>query len=42
MSDFLESTSLLFGRFHSRDYGKVAVVPETAVAMAAGQLTVRA
>ena len=42
MSDFLESTSLLFGRFHSRDYGKVAIVPEIAVATAAGQFTVRA
>jgi len=42
MSDHLESTALTFGRFRSRDYVKLALVPEYTSATANGPLTIRA
>lgn len=42
MDDFLRSTSLIFGKFHTRRYAKAAVVPELAFASAAGKVTARA
>lgn len=42
MRDSLRSTSLTFGRFNSRDYVKLAVIPEYEMATTAGQLTLRA
>jgi hypothetical protein len=42
MRDNLESTALTFGRFKSRDYLKLAVVPEYSTATANGPVTLRA
>lgn len=42
MRDQLESTSLTFGRFHTRQYLKFAAVPEFSFAPAAGKLQLRA
>ena len=42
MRDSLESTALTFGRFHTRDYLKVAVVPEHEFDTTGGKLTLRA
>ena len=42
MRDSLESTSLTFGRFHTRDYLKVAVVPEREIDTTGGKLKLRA
>ena len=42
MRDSIESTSLIFGRFKSRDYLKLAVVPEYTAATANGPVTLRA
>jgi len=42
MHDALESTSLTFGRFNTRDYLKLALVPEREFVAAAGKVTVRA
>jgi len=42
MSDNIESTALTFGRFRSRDYVKLALVPEYTSATANGPITVRA
>lgn len=41
MCDDLQSTSLTAGRFHSRDYVKLSVVPQYTTEIPAGQLTVR-
>ena len=42
MWDSLESTSLTFGRFHTRSYLKLAAVPEYEFAAAGGKLKLRA
>jgi len=42
LSDALESTALTFGRFRTRDYVKLALVPERRFALAAGRFAVRA
>jgi vitamin B12 transporter len=42
MRDSLESTALTFGRFHTRDYLKVAAVPECEFATTSGKLKLRA
>ncbi len=42
MRDSLKSTSLTFGRFHTRDYLKVAVVPEHEIDTTDGKLKLRA
>lgn len=42
MHDSLESTSLTFGRFRTRDYLKVALVPEREFATTTGKVKVRA
>lgn len=42
LSDKIESTSLTFGPYRSRDYLKVAVIPEYAADVSAGKLTLRA
>jgi hypothetical protein len=42
LHDDIRSTSLTFGPFNSRDYWKIAVVPEYTAATAAGRLTWRA
>lgn len=42
LNDRLESTSLTFGPYTSRDYVKIAVVPEYATDVTAGRLTLRA
>jgi outer membrane receptor protein involved in Fe transport len=41
-TDFLKSTSLIFGRFHTRTLEKVALVPETSWSVAGGELTLKA
>jgi hypothetical protein len=41
MRDSLQSTSLTFGRFTSRDYLKLSVIPEYTAATSAGQLSIR-
>ncbi len=42
MRDSLQSTSLTFGRFRTRDYYKVTLVPERDYGVSAGQLKLRA
>lgn len=42
MSDHLRSTALTFGRFSSRDYLRLAVMPELVRDIAAGKLTLQA
>lgn len=42
LSDRLESTALTFGRFRTRDYFKVSVVPDHTSDTTAGRLTLRA
>lgn len=42
MADSLESTSLTFGRFHTRDYYKVSLIPEYSTEIPAGRLVLRA
>ena len=42
LSDSLQSTALTFGRFSTRDYFKVSVVPEYATDTSVGRLTLRA
>jgi hypothetical protein len=42
MRDSLQSTSLTFGRFRTRDYYKVTFVPQRDFAVAAGRLNLRA
>jgi outer membrane receptor for ferrienterochelin and colicin len=42
MGDQLASTSLTFGRFHTRSYLKLAAVPEIATETSAGRLQLRA
>jgi outer membrane receptor protein involved in Fe transport len=42
MRDSLQSTSLTFGRFNTRDYLKLAVIPEFTAPASDGQLTLRA
>jgi vitamin B12 transporter len=41
MRDNLQSTSLTFGRFSSRDYLKLALIPQYTTATAEGEFTVR-
>ncbi len=42
MRDNLQSTALTFGRFHSRDYLKLAFIPQYTAETASGSLTLRA
>jgi outer membrane receptor protein involved in Fe transport len=42
MADELESTSLTFGRFHTRTYRKWTLVPETTLDAGNGRITLRA
>ncbi len=42
MADHLQSTALTFGRFSSRDYLRLALVPEITREVAAGRLTLQA
>ena len=42
LTDSIESTSLTFGRFHTRDYYKLSLIPEYAVETNAGRLGLRA
>ena len=42
MRDNLQSTALTFGRFHSRDYLKLAFIPQYTTETAGGSLTLRA
>ena len=42
MADFLRSTSLTFGKFHTRRFAKAAVVPEYSFATTAGKATAQA
>jgi outer membrane receptor protein involved in Fe transport len=42
MGDHLESTSLTYGRFHTRNYLKLAAVPEVSIPSPAGVLKLRA
>ena len=42
MADSIESTSLTFGRYHTRDYYKLSLIPEYSAETAAGRVSVRA
>jgi len=42
LADSIESTSLTFGRFHTRDYYKLSLIPEYTTETASGRLSVRA
>lgn len=42
LRDSLQSTALTFGRFHTRDYLKLAVIPEYSMPTTGGRFTVRA
>ena len=42
LSDSIESTALTFGRFRTREYFKLALVPERTIDTASGRLTLRA
>lgn len=42
MADRIESTSLTFGRFHTRDYYKLSLIPEYSTETSAGRLSFRA
>src|SRR6478735_6909977 len=42
LADSIESTSLTFGRFHTRDYYKVSLIPEYSTETTTGRLSLRA
>jgi outer membrane receptor protein involved in Fe transport len=41
-TDFLKSTSLIYGKFHTRELGKVALIPEKSWAATGGAITLKA